>query len=40
MTGKFMMSSETAPETLDWGKLRWCSDVSTEIQSGLFICEY
>ncbi len=25
MTGKFMMSSETAPETLDWGKLRWMS---------------
>ncbi|MEM1400908.1 MAG: cupin domain-containing protein [Pseudomonadota bacterium] len=25
MTGKFMMSSETPPERLDWGKLRWMS---------------
>lgn len=25
MTGKFMMSRDTAPETLDWGKLRWMS---------------
>lgn len=25
MTGKFMMSATTAPEVLDWGKLRWMS---------------
>jgi quercetin dioxygenase-like cupin family protein len=25
MTGTFMMSAETPPETLDWGKLRWMS---------------
>ena len=25
MTGKFMMSAETPPEVLDWGKLRWMS---------------
>lgn len=25
MIGKFMMSRDTAPETLDWGKLRWMS---------------
>lgn len=25
MTGTFMMSTETPPETLDWGKLRWMS---------------
>ncbi|MDJ0828093.1 MAG: cupin domain-containing protein [Rhodobacter sp.] len=25
MTGRFMMSAETAPEVLDWGKLRWMS---------------
>ncbi len=25
MTGKFMMSADTPPETLDWGKLRWMS---------------
>lgn len=23
--GRFMMSEETAPETLEWGKLRWMS---------------
>ena len=26
MTGKFMLSAETPPETLDWGKLRWMSN--------------
>lgn len=26
MTGKFMMSSQTPPEVLDWGKLRWMSN--------------
>jgi len=25
MTGKFMMSAETQPDVLDWGKLRWMS---------------
>lgn len=25
MTGKFMLSAETPPEVLDWGKLRWMS---------------
>ncbi len=25
MTGTFMMSADTQPETLDWGKLRWMS---------------
>ena len=25
MTGKFMMSADTPPEVLDWGKLRWMS---------------
>lgn len=25
MTGKFMLSAETSPEVLDWGKLRWMS---------------
>lgn len=25
MTGTFMMSSDTPPEVLDWGKLRWMS---------------
>lgn len=25
MTGKFMLSSETPPEVLDWGELRWMS---------------
>jgi len=25
MTGNFMLSKETEPETLDWGKLRWMS---------------
>ena len=25
MNGKFMMSAETSPETLDWGQLRWMS---------------
>ena len=25
MTGKFMLSADTPPETLDWGKLRWMS---------------
>lgn len=25
MTGTFMMSAETAPEVLDWGRLRWMS---------------
>lgn len=25
MTGKFMLSGETPPETLEWGKLRWLS---------------
>ena len=25
MTGTFMMSAETPPETLDWGQLRWMS---------------
>lgn len=26
MTGKFMLSAETPPETLDWGQLRWMSN--------------
>ena len=26
MSGKFMLSKETPPETLDWGKLRWMSN--------------
>ena len=25
MTGKFMLSADTPPEVLDWGKLRWMS---------------
>ena len=25
MTGRFMLSAETPPETLDWGQLRWMS---------------
>jgi quercetin dioxygenase-like cupin family protein len=25
MTGTFMLSRDTAPEVLDWGKLRWMS---------------
>ena len=25
MTGRFMLSAETAPEVLDWGSLRWMS---------------
>ena len=25
MTGTFMMSADTPPEVLDWGKLRWMS---------------
>ena len=25
MTGKFMMSADTPPEVLDWGRLRWMS---------------
>lgn len=25
MNGKFMMSAQTPPETLDWGQLRWMS---------------
>jgi len=25
MAGKFMISAQTPPETLDWGKLRWMS---------------
>lgn len=25
MTGKFMLSSETPPEQLEWGQLRWMS---------------
>ena len=25
MTGRFMMSADTPPEVLDWGKLRWMS---------------
>ncbi len=26
MTGKFMLSADTPPETLDWGRLRWMSN--------------
>ncbi len=26
MTGRFMLSAETEPEKLDWGRLRWMSN--------------
>jgi len=39
MTGKFMMSAETQPEVLDWGKLRWMSNPPTTGATNLTVIE-
>lgn len=39
MTGKFMLSAETPPETLDWGKLRWMSNPPATGASQLTVIE-
>lgn len=39
MAGTFMMSADTAPETLDWGKLRWMSHPPSTGASQLTVIE-
>ena len=39
MTGKFMMSAETLPEVLDWGKLRWMSNPPSTAAAQLTVIE-
>lgn len=39
MTGKFMMSSQTPPEVLDWGMLRWMSSPPSTGAKNLTVLE-
>ncbi|MEM8630628.1 MAG: cupin domain-containing protein [Pseudomonadota bacterium] len=39
MGGTFMMSAETAPEVLGWGKLRWMSHPPSTGANGLTVIE-
>ena len=39
MSGKFMLSSETPAETLDWGKLRWLSSPPATSAKDLTVIE-
>ena len=39
MTGRFMLSAETAPEELDWGSLRWMSHPPSTAAEQLTVIE-